>query len=341
MSPSVEILPIAVPERGETVEVAPGIHWLRMPLPFALDHINLWLLEDEDGWTAVDCGVANDEIRDLWRRILTPRVARKPLRRMVCTHSHPDHMGLAGWLASEYGAELWTTRGEWMAGRLFSHGGHIDKDLYGAHYRAAGCSEEDVDASLAHVGSAEALYDPVPERCWRLKDGDHIRMAGRDWHVMVALGHSVEHACLYCPDLELMIGGDQFLAKITPALLAYPSEPNSSPLRDFLDSNKRFLGLSGEVRILPSHKWPFRGLRTRIDEYESHHAARLETTMAVCERPASCVEIARKLFEPRPIDGRIMFFAVGETLAHVRYLQEDGLIGSETAADGIIRYFQT
>ena len=157
---------------------------------------------------------------------------------------------------------------------------------------------------------------------------------------MVARGHSFEHACLYCADLDLLIGGDQFLPKITPAIVMQPSDPHSDPLREFLDSNRRFRELPHDVCVLPSHNFPFVGLHERIAQYERHHRDRLDAALTACREPASCIEVARHLFT-RPIAGRASFFAVGETLSHLRYLSVDGLIASAAGDDGIVRYART
>jgi glyoxylase-like metal-dependent hydrolase (beta-lactamase superfamily II) len=332
----VTILPIEIPAAGQTVAVAPGVFWVRMPLPFALDHINLWLLDDGDGWTMVDTGVLGGDTKQHWQRILGVHLGGARLNRLVCTHSHPDHMGLAGWVAETWGAELWTTEGEWRAGRRYSLE-PIDTGRYRALYRRAGCTDADVADAFGSSGGGIRHFATVPEIYHRLHDGDTIRMAGHDWIVMTAFGHSVEHACLFSETLNVMIGGDQFLPKITPALVVPIDEPDASPLRQFLDSNRRFLDLPGELRILPSHNLPFEGLRARIGQYESHHAKRLEATLAACERPASCIEVARRIFS-RPIDGRSMFFAVGETLSHLRYLQDDRLVVAEADPRGVTMF---
>jgi glyoxylase-like metal-dependent hydrolase (beta-lactamase superfamily II) len=308
-----------------------------MPLPFDLDHINLWLLEDDDGWTIVDAGVKSATIQAHWRTILAPRVAAKPVKRLVCTHCHPDHLGLAGWLRETFGAELWIAANEWEMGRRFGSVDGADPALYRAHYVAAGCEDADTAAAIDHVCGAHRHYSAVPGRYRRLRDGDALQMAGRGWTVMVAHGHSVEHACLYCPELSLLIGGDQFLPKITPAILLQPTDPEANPLREFLDSNRRFADLPGDVRVLPSHNFPFVGLSARIAEYERHHADRLDAALDACATPASCTDVARRLFT-RPHKGRATFFAVGETLSHVRYLIDQGLVTRAADRDGIARY---
>lgn len=337
MCADVTILPIEKPVSGEAVAVAPGVLWVRMPLPFALDHINLWLLDDGDGWTMVDTGVFGGDTKAHWQRILDVHLKGARLKRIVCTHSHPDHMGLAGWLIETLGAELWTTQGEWAQGRRYCLE-TIDTARYGNYYRRAGCADADVVGAFGSSNSGGTRHFAlVPESYHRLYDGDTITMAGHDWTVRTAFGHSVEHACLFSETLNLMIGGDQFLPKITPALVVGTDNPEASPLRQFLDSNKRFLDLPNDVRVLPSHNLPFSGLHARIAQYESHHAKRLDATLAACDQPASCIEVARRIFT-RPIDGRQMFFAVGETLSHLRYLEDDRLIGANTDAVGIVRY---
>ncbi len=337
MSDTVTILPFDIPAAGHAVAVAPGVLWVRMPLPFALDHINLWLLDDGDGWTMVDTGVLGDATKTHWQRILDTHLRGAKLKRLVCTHSHPDHMGLAGWVAETLGAELWTTEGEWAQGRRYSLEA-IDTERYRAYYQAAGCTEADMDGAFGNSSSGGMRhFARVPDNYHRLYDGDTIQMAGHDWIVMTAFGHSVEHACLFSESLNVMIGGDQFLPKITPALTIGTENPDASPLRQFLDSNRRFLDLPQGLHVLPSHNLPFEGLQARIGQYESHHAKRLDTTLAACESPASCMEVARKLFT-RPLDGRSMFFAVGETLSHLRYLQDDGLVGAQPDPRGVVMF---
>lgn len=334
MSETVTILPFEIPAAGQTVAVAPGVFWVRMPLPFALDHINLWLLDDGDGWTMVDTGVLGSAVKEHWARILDAHLRGAKLNRLICTHSHPDHMGLAGWIVETYGAELWTTQGEWAHGRRYSLE-PVDTDRYRKYYHRAGCTDADVEGAFgSSSGGGNRHFAIVPERYRRLHDGDVFQMAGHDWTVRTAFGHSVEHACLVSASMNLMIGGDQFLPKITPALVVPIDEPDASPLRQFLDSNRGFLDLSPDIHVLPSHNLPFEGLHARIAQYESHHAKRLDTTLAACAQPASCMEVARKLFT-RPIDGRSMFFAVGETLSHLRYLQDDRQVAAQPDLRGV------
>ncbi|MBT7451482.1 MAG: MBL fold metallo-hydrolase, partial [Rhodospirillaceae bacterium] len=102
--PSIELTyPLdELPEPGGLVRVAPGVFWLRMPLPIALNHINLWLLEDDDGWTIVDTGIGTDETKELWEQLFEKHLNNKPVKRLIVTHMHPDHIGLAGWLVDKW-----------------------------------------------------------------------------------------------------------------------------------------------------------------------------------------------------------------------------------------------
>src|SRR4051812_9432207 len=101
-----------LPAIGEVHQLAPGLGWLRMPLPFALDHINLWLLEDgAHGWAAVDCGVATDATREAWEQVFAGAMEGKPLLRVLASHCHPDHIGLSDWLCRRFGAPFWMTTG--------------------------------------------------------------------------------------------------------------------------------------------------------------------------------------------------------------------------------------
>ncbi len=308
------------------MEVAPGIHWIRMPLPFALDHINLWLLEDDGAWTIIDTGLNSTATKDLWQDLLARRLGGLPVRRLIVTHFHPDHAGLAGWLNQTTGAELWMTQAEWLHARI------IQTDIGDAavaelvsFYRDAGC-DSDFLAHTKHQGIAYAQRtSPMPRSYRRLRDADIVTIDGHDWQIIVGTGHAPEHACLYCPARGLLISGDQVLPRISPNVGVYPWEPEANPLADFLASIDILRDFPADTLVLPSHNEPFTGLHQRLSELAAHHEARLDDLSADMARPKTAMELARSLFK-RPLDEHQTGFAIAETVAHLHLLRARGRV---------------
>ncbi len=326
------------PAAGETIEVAPGVLWLRMPLPFKLNHINLWLLDDGDGWAIVDTGVASDDIKVAWQAIEDRHFKDKPPSRVIVTHYHPDHVGLAGWLCERYGVGLSMTLGEWTQARLSSlETAESRGPGYREFYRATGFDEAMLALVDGRAGSYKRLVSAVPGSFLRLFEGDEIDIGGRAWRLIVGQGHAIEHACLYCEDLGVLISGDQILPKITPNVSVGPQEPFADPLGLFLSGLDKFAGLAADTLVLPSHNWPFRRLAERLDDMRAHHEERLEATMVACAEPATGVDILKHLFT-RELDNHQLFFAVGESLAHVHHLVATGRAERMIGADGVHRF---
>lgn len=327
------------PAPGETWEVAPGVWWVRMPLPFKLNHINLWMLEDHDGWTLVDTGILSDEIKALWATIEEKRVSpERPVKRLICTHYHPDHIGLAGWLCERHGVELTTTLGEWTTARLYCLETEESKTPQMLpFFRKAGFSERQMELVAPRAAHYASIAGMPPHTFNRIKGGDVIKIDGRGWEVMIAEGHAVKHACLYCADKKILISGDQILPRITPNVSLQPQEPDGDPLKLFLDSLDQFRRLPADTLVLPSHDWPFRGVLERLDSMVAHHDERLETTLAACADPASGVDVLNKMFT-RALDDHQIFFAIGEALAHVHRLMYEGKITRSLNPDGVYLY---
>jgi glyoxylase-like metal-dependent hydrolase (beta-lactamase superfamily II) len=305
-----------------------------MPLPFRLNHINLWLLEDGDRTTVVDCGYGLAETRDHWRAILDAR----PPARVLVTHFHPDHMGNAGWLAETYGAEVATTEAEWLwanYARWVDPASELDSRI--AFYRAHGLDEERL-AAQRHRGNWYPQGVPtLPRHYRRLRDGDAEVIGGRTWRVIVGRGHAPEQAMLHCADLDLLIAGDQVLPKITPNVAVQHVEPLADPLDQFLRTLDRLHHLPDDTLVLPSHGLPFRGLKARLDAMRQHHDDRLAEVLAACGAPQTTLDIVGVLFR-RDLDIHQLGFAMGEALAHLRFLEGIGRLARTTGADGVVRF---
>ena len=325
------------PAPGTAAEVAPGVHWLRMALPFQLDHINLWALEDEGCWTLVDTGLGNDATRGLWNSFFSSKI--EPVRRVIVTHYHPDHAGNAGWLCERFGAELCMTRAEYLTVHAARHGaaGYSTKAQI-ALFRANGLAEAQGAALLTRGDLYRKLVPEFPLAHRRVFEGGSIRIGGRDWRVMLGYGHSPEHLSLWCASLGVLIAGDMLLPRISTNIAVRPVDPWSNPLRLFLDSIGRYSALPKELLVLPSHGLPFRGAHARVAQLQAHHAERLGTLEAACaQSPRTAADVLEVLFR-RKLDDNQIFFAMGEAIAHLHCLQYDGRLARTVGSDGVARF---
>ena len=338
-----------IPEPGEVFDVAPGVRWLRMKLPFALDHINLWLLEDEiDGvacWTAVDCGVGVKPTRDAWESIFASRLGGKPIKRVIVTHAHPDHLGNAEWICGKFAhadCQLTATLGDYYWGRIMHMGmSGFDNIALVAHFRRHGLPAAMCEAIEENRKSYyPSLVPSVPDTFNRMREGDTLTIGGRSWLVYCGYGHSSEHASLHCPALNLVIAGDMLLPRISTNVGVWPNEPQANPLKWFLDALCLYERLPADVLVLPSHGRLFRGAHERVKQLREHHAARLAETLAACDRPRSAADIVPLMFN-RELDAHQTSFAIGEALAHLHFLRDEGRVANHVNADGVVRFTRT
>ena len=332
-----------VPAVGAVHTLAPGLLWLRMPLPFALDHINLWLAQDtidgRAGWSAVDCGVANQPTRAAWEQVLAGGAGGSDLLRVFATHCHPDHVGLSDWLCSKFDAAFWATTGEYGFARMMSAAlPGVDGSAALPHFQRHGLLDP---ALVDQLGQRRNYYPTlvpaVPHAYTRMRDGDQIQIGAHSWTVIAGYGHSPEHAALYCAGLQVLISGDMVLPRISTNVSVFAVEPEGNPLQLYLDSLAKFKDLPADTLVLPSHGKPFRGLHTRIAQLREHHSARLAEVMQACQVPKCAAEIVPIMFR-RALDTHQLTFALGEALAHLHKLWFDGILRREKGKDGIIRF---
>jgi glyoxylase-like metal-dependent hydrolase (beta-lactamase superfamily II) len=332
-----------IPGAGETLEVRPGVLWVRMPLPFVLQWINLWLLEDGEGWTLVDTGVATEPTREHWRALFLGVMKGKPITRVICTHMHPDHVGLAGWMTRKFQCRLWMSRLEYVTCRmLVGDTGQEAPDDGVRFYRAAGWSEDDLDRYRVRFGGFGKAISRLPDSYRRLVDGETIEIGGRAWRIVTGNGHSPEHACLVQDDLNVAISGDQLLPRISSNVSLFPTEPDADPLTDWLSSCAKLkAALPADTLVLPSHNEPFFGAHPRLDHLiEGHEKAllRLEKRLAAAERRV--VDLFGALFA-RTIGPDLIGMASGETLAHLNCLMHRGRARRRLDAEGVAWYAAT
>lgn len=331
----------SIPAQGEPTPVAEGVWWLRMPLPFSLDHINLYLLRDGPGWTIVDTGIRGPEVLEHWQRVLGGFMNDAPVNRVIATHMHPDHVGQAGWLTRHCGVELWMTRTEFLSCHVLAGDGPSDvpEDAL-RFYRQCGFDESQVDVYRQRFGRFGAMIERLPSGFRRLRDGERVDIDGVDWEVVVGRGHSPEHACLYSRERDVLISGDQVLPRISSNVSVFPTEPLANPLQEFLDSCRSIRDrVADSVLVLPSHNEPFRGLHARLAALVDGHLEGLARLHALCAAPKRVVEVFPALFR-RTIDSGNLMLATGESLAHLNYLVHRGALGRALDDAGVAHYSQ-
>ncbi len=334
----------ALPGPAARIEAAPGVYWIRMPLPFALDHINLWLLRDDfggAGWTLVDCGIHSEEVRALWARLLESGLDGLPIRRILCTHNHPDHIGMAHTLQRRSGAPLWMTLGEYAMGRVLSAGlPGADGDADAEHFRRNGVPRGPALEAIRSRGTRYygSLVPSMPESFRRIREHETIRIGGRDWRVIIGIGHSPEHAALYCDADGLLLSGDMVLPRISTNVSVFEMEPEANPVDWYLESLRRFEACREDCLVLPAHGRPFRRLHARLRQLADHHADRLSVVLQACRKaPHSAAEIVPVMFE-REFDTHQSTFAIGEALAHLHSLWYAGRLSRRIDDDGVVRF---
>ncbi len=309
------------PETGEAIAILPGLKWLRLPLPFLLGHINVWLLRDGDGWAIVDTGIFTNATREVWEYVFKVYLDNAPITRVLVTHMHPDHVGCAGWLCERFDIELSMSREEYLMCRILVTDTGVTAPQEGRRfYRSAGFSAQNMDRYVELFGRFGKVVAPLPQSYRRLYRDLAFNIGQHQWQVIIGNGHSPEHACLYCPELNVLISGDQILPTISSNVSVFPTEPAANPLADWFASLHKLKSLlPGDVLVLPAHGKPFRGAHIRLDELIREHESGLEKLRKLCREPKRAVDVFSSLFKSTITDSNLIM-ATGEAIAHLHYL---------------------
>jgi glyoxylase-like metal-dependent hydrolase (beta-lactamase superfamily II) len=329
-----------VPEAGQLHEIADGVHWFRMPLPMSLDHINLYVLDDGDDIAIVDTGINSDVCRKQWEQILDGPLAGRRVSRVIATHYHPDHLGLAGWLCARFNAPLWISRAEFLLARTLTLDSQstVPEEAVRFYARTGWTAASLELLKASGWGNFSKIAAPLPLGYIRMKAGDVLRIGAYDWTCVPGNGHSPEHICLHQPRLGVLISGDQLLPRITSNVSVYTTEPEANPLQDWFDSLDRLEAMPPETLVLPAHNEPFTGVQVRTKQLRDDHQSKLDRLLEhIKAAPRTAIECFEILFK-RKLSGRDYVMATGEALAHLRYLEERFLI-SRRMRDAAVEYY--
>lgn len=328
------------PAPGKVTQIAPGILWFRLPLPYRLDHVNIYLIEDNGGWAVLDTGLGTDTCKAAWKAVLAGPLAGQRLTRMIVTHFHPDHVGLAGWLSQQFGLRLSMPRPEYLYSLALQYApGDMGAEMHRPFYQRHGLAPEVTEVVLKRGHEYLRRTTGVPTTYHRIQHGDPMRIGARDLEVITGGGHSLEQAMLLLREQSLFFAADQVIARISPNVSVHAMEPDHDALGTYLRALRSLRGTVPEdVLVLPGHGLPFFGLHTRIDELTGHHRLRCGDIAKACqERPLTVAEIVPHVFQ-RALDEHQTSFAFGEVLAHVNHMLAEGELVLETDQNETDRY---
>ncbi|NNU79688.1 MBL fold metallo-hydrolase [Halovulum dunhuangense] len=324
------------PAEGAGLEIAPGILWFRLPLPNRLNHVNIYALDDGDGWSVVDTGYHSRRSVALWEAILAGPLAGRPLRRVILTHHHPDHIGMAGWLARHRDAQIWATRTAWLMARMMT----LDiqdttpQEVLAFYLRAG------MDPVLLEKRKRDRPWNfadvvhPIPTGYVRLSEGDKVTTGGRDWRVVIGHGHAPGHATLWSEDGALVLAGDQVLPGISSNLGVWPTEPEADPVGDWLESCARLATLATpDQLVLPGHKLPFRGLPIRLEQLIANHHGALARLLDHLATPRTAHDCFAPLYK-RSIGEGEYGLALAEAIGHLNHLYRGGQVRRDVSESG-------
>lgn len=329
---------------GSVVEIADGLLWLRMPMPMALDHINVYLLQDDDGWYILDTGLNTEKTRQLWLIVIAKHCKNKAIKGIICTHFHYDHSGLATWLMQTFNVPLYMTYGEFYMLKTISRSVTTLGDEHQlAFYHATGTPRIEVDAMI-DACRKDPFIKHSPPSFTRLRGGDVLTIGQRRWQIVIGAGHSPEHACLYCAEDKILISGDQLLPHISSNILVTEMEPQGQPLKYWLHSLEQLQTLDPNTLVLPAHGPVFRGIYLRTEQLLQHHVEQLDILrkFALQGKAFSAYQAMKLLFNKRVLSPIENMMALGETLAHLNWLEDHGdLLCQRINDSGINTYLST
>ncbi|MGR3425112.1 MAG: MBL fold metallo-hydrolase [Sagittula sp.] len=330
----------APPGPSEVIEVAPGILWLRFPLPFLLDHVNVYLIEDDGGWALFDTGIGDERTREIWRAAFAGPLKGMRLTRMILSHHHPDHMGLAGWISRRLDIPVYMTLTEFLMGKFLGSGENATRgEFYADYYRIHGLDPTLVQGLIDRGHRYLETITPLPDSFHTLAPEVPLRIGGRTFSVLTGGGHSPDQAMLWCKDDNLFLAADQILEHISPNVSVHAMEPEANPLGRFIDSLTALQQVvAPDALTLPGHRLPLTFPLRRARELIAHHGSRCDRMEAIIGRDRlSVAEIAPRLFD-RKLDEHQMTFAFSETLAHANHMVAEGRLRWED--EGGIRHLR-
>jgi len=327
-----------IPLPTELVEITNGVYWLRMPLPLPLGHINLYLLEDTDGWWIIDTGMNIGDTQIFWQAIFDNHLHHKPVEGIIVTHMHPDHIGQAGWLCAKCQAPLYMSYSEYYTALAL---GRISAEEMSEsareHFRNCGLSQDMVEQIQVMLHGMDNIITPIPSTFCRLEEGNDLVIDGKRWRIMIGKGHSPEHVSLVCDELSILIAGDQAIPKMPASIGVLPSEPFGNPLAQWFESLRKFMSLPADYLVLPAHDEPYKGLHIRLQYLIARHEKRLLMLKGACAKPKTVAELAPVMYS-KELHSSLLMMAIGECLAHLNYLVAQGEVERLMDLNGVYRY---